>query len=118
MEMGDQGEDARAVKAIIFRQFASLSWTGAMSADWEAFAADFSPDATLYPAARPVAPRTVQAFVERMKSLSRTTLRSFDETVLGTEVHVFGNIAVAIIAAEMTENNAEASRNVEMLLLV
>ena len=116
--MNDFDDDVAAIEAIVFRQFASLDWTSARPADWEAFAADFSTDATLYPAARPARPQTVQAFVERMKSISQTTLRSFHEAVLGIKVHVFGNVAVAIAAAEMTENDKDTNRNVEMLLLV
>ena len=53
-----------------------------------------------------------------MKALSQTTLTTFNEVVLGTEVFVFGNVAVAIAACEMTENETEVSRGVEMLLLV
>ena len=53
-----------------------------------------------------------------MKNLVGTKLRSFQEVVLGTEVRVFGNVAVALAACEMTENDAEVSRGVEMLLLV
>ena len=53
-----------------------------------------------------------------MKGLAQTTLHTFHEAVLGTKVHVFGNIAVAIATAEMTENDAETNRNVEMMLLV
>jgi hypothetical protein len=58
------------------------------------------------------------AFVQRMRSFSQATLRSFREIALGVKVHVFRNIAVAIAAAEMIENDAEANRNVEMLLFV
>jgi hypothetical protein len=118
MEMIDRGEDVKAIEAVISRQFASLNWRDGTSAEWTAFAADFSPTAALYPATRPAAPQTVQAFIQRMKMLSQTTLGSFREVVLGTKIHVFGNIAVAIAAAEMTENDAHANRNVEMLLLV
>jgi hypothetical protein len=114
----DQADDANAVRALIARQFASLSWRKDTSGDWHTFAADFHPAALLYPAARPAQPQTVPAFVARMQALSQTTLRSFHETVLGAQVHVFGNIAVAIAAAEMVENDADANRNVEMLLLV
>ena len=53
-----------------------------------------------------------------MKGLAATKLRSFKETVLGTEVHVFGNIAVALAACEITENDAEVNRGVEALLLI
>jgi hypothetical protein len=53
-----------------------------------------------------------------MKTLAAATLPSFRETVLGSVVHVFGNVAVAVAACENTENETEISRNVEMLLLV
>lgn len=53
-----------------------------------------------------------------MKNLARTKLRSFKEVVLGSEVYIFGNVAVAIAACETTENDAEVNTAVEMLLLV
>ena len=78
----------------------------------------FRPDASLYPAARPAQRQTVQAFVARMQGLAATKLRSFEEAVLGSEVHVFGNIAVALAACEMTENGGDTNRGVEALLLI
>jgi hypothetical protein len=39
-----------------------------------------------------------------MKGLAGTKLRSFSEEVLGTHIHVFGNVAVA--ACKITENDA------------
>ena len=118
MEPDAQGDDVRAIKAIVARQFASLTWTPSRDADWAAFVGDFLPDASLYPAARPARRQTVGGFVERMKSLQGATLRSFDEVVLGTEIRVFGNVAVAVAACEMTENESQVNRSVEMLLLV
>lgn len=114
------GEDAeiRAIEAVIARQFGSLNWVSGRSADWAAFAADFSSDAVLYPAARPARPQTVAGFVERMQGIARTTLQSFKERVLGTDIRVFGNVAIAAAGCEMTENGATASCGVEMLLLV
>ena len=53
-----------------------------------------------------------------MKPLEGTKLRSFAEAVLGTEIRVFGNVAVALAACEMTENGADVQRGVEMLLLI
>jgi ketosteroid isomerase-like protein len=114
----EHSDDVRAIQALIARQFASLSWSPGKPADWEAFAADFYPDAALYPAARPAKRQTVGAFVERMKGLAVTRLRSFKETVVGTEVHVFGNVAVALAACEITENDADVTRGVEALLLI
>lgn len=111
-------DDVRAIEAIIARQFGSLNWNEATTADWPAFAADFLPGATLYPAARPATMQTVDGFVERMKGLAQTSLRTFGERVLGTKVHVFGNVAVALGACEITENGTKVVRGVEALLLV
>ena len=118
MHTDERSDDVRAIEALIARQFASLSWAPGTSADWDGFAADFFPEASLYPAARPAKRQTVEAFIERMKGLAGTKLRSLQEAVLGTEIHVFGNVAVAVAACEMTENGAEVNRGVEMLLLI
>jgi hypothetical protein len=53
-----------------------------------------------------------------MKGLAVTTLPALEETLLGADVRVFGNVAVAIAACELVENRNEVNRNVEMLLLV
>lgn len=53
-----------------------------------------------------------------MRGLAGTTLRRFEETVLGVELRIFGSIAVAAAGGEMVENGGETSRSVEMLLLV
>jgi ketosteroid isomerase-like protein len=111
-------DDAHAIEALIARQFASLNWDSEATADWASFAADFYSEASLYPAARPARRQSVEAFIERMKGLIGTKLRSFHETVLGTEIRVFGNVAVAIAACEITENSADIGRSVEMMLLV
>lgn len=118
MESDAHEDDVRAIEALVARQFASLNWVPGTSGDWVAFAADYFPGASLHPAARPARKQTVDEFVERMKGLVGTKLRSFHETVLGTEVRVFGNVAVALAACEMTENGSQVSRGVEMLLLV
>lgn len=110
--------DEEAIRALVARQFASLSWGGGVAPGWADFAADFHADARLFPSARPARAVTADAFVDRMRGLSETTLTSLQETVLGVEVRVFGNIAVATAAAEMVENERETSRSVEMLLLV
>jgi hypothetical protein len=111
-------EDVKAIAALVVRQFSSLNWQSDRPADWSSFAADFLQDASLYPSARPAKRQTVEGFIERMKSLAGTTLRSFHETVLGTEIRVFGNVAVAVAACEMIENGTQVNRGVEMLLLV
>jgi hypothetical protein len=118
MQADEHGDDVQAIEAVIARQFASLSWTPGTSADWDQFVADFFPEASLYPAARPAKRQSIEAFTERMKGLEGTKLRSFEEAVLGTEISVFGTVAVALAVCEMTENGAEVHRGVEMLLLI
>ena len=111
-------DDHGAIEALIHRQFASLSWAPGKLADWEGFAADSFPQASLYPSARPAKRQTVHAFVERIRRLAETTLVSFEETVLGTEIRVFSNVALAFAACEITENDVEVNRSVEALLLI
>ncbi|MEZ0169861.1 hypothetical protein [Microvirga sp. TS319] len=118
MGADDPRDDVHAIEAVIARQFASLSWTSGARADWAGFAADFLPGAALYPAVRPARPQTIETFIERMKGLAGTKLHAFEEAVLGAEIRVFGNVAVAVAACEMTENGAEIHRGVEMMLLV
>jgi hypothetical protein len=72
----------RAIQAVIARQFRSLNWTPQTSGDWKTFAADFFPSAVLYPAARPVRRQMPEEFVERMKGLAASKLRSFAEAAL------------------------------------
>jgi len=118
MQDCERGADKEAIRTIISRQFASLSWRDGVAPGWDDFAGDFLAGASLYPAARPARPVGVADFVERMRRLSETTLKTFEETVLGLDIRVFGNIAMAAVAGEMTENGTETSRSVEMLLLV
>lgn len=118
MGSDQMNDDVAAIRALVERQFASLSWDRHRAPGWDAFAADFLPGAPLYPAARPVGAVSVPAFVERMRGLSAGTLAVFDETVLGIHVRVFGNIAIAAAGAEMVENGEKVSRSVEMMLLV
>ena len=80
--------DVAAIQALIARQFGSLCWAPGKQAAWGVLAGDFHPDASLYPAARPAQRQTVQALVARMPGLAATKLCSFEEAVLGSEVHV------------------------------
>jgi hypothetical protein len=114
----NESDDIAAIDEIIRRQFASLTWRPGISGKWQAFADDFFPAAALYPAARPAKRQSVEAFIERMKGLQGTTLTAFHERVLGTEIQVFGNVALAVAACEITENDSAVSRGVEMLLLI
>jgi hypothetical protein len=116
--MPSHAEDLAAIHAIIERQFASLNWRPGTQGDWAAFRADFFPGAALFPAARPANRQTVDAFVERMAALAQDRLKAFRERALGSEVRVFGNVAIAAATCEIVENEATVTRGVEMLLLI
>ncbi len=118
MTAEDDRGDIRAIEAVIARQFGAMNWSPDTPPDWDAFAADFILGSTLFPAARPATARSVDAFVERMKGLVGSHLHSFAQSVLGTEVQVFGNVAVAIGACENVENGTQVVRGVEAFLLV
>jgi hypothetical protein len=45
-------------------------------------------------------------------------ITTFHETMLGTTIHVFGNVAVALGACEMLENGEEVTRDVGAFLFV
>jgi len=114
----DENDDVRAIRALIGAHFRGLRWTLGTRADWPAFAADFLPDASLFPAARPVRRQSVDAFIARMDGLARDKLRSFEETMLGMKILVFGTVAVVLGASEMVENGTEVNRDVSGFLLV
>lgn len=111
-------KDLQAIEALIERQFASLTWTQGETGNWGAFSADFLAGAQLYPAARPVKCQSVSDFVQRMQGLAGSKLRTFTQKLVGGEIRVFGNAALAVAVNEITENDAQTSRAVEMLLLV
>src|SRR5262245_22542112 len=75
--------DHDAIRAIIDRQFGSLNWDPTTPANWSAFVRDCLPGAYLYPAALPATPQKPEEFVERMKGLATSKLRSFKEAALG-----------------------------------
>jgi ketosteroid isomerase-like protein len=104
MAASDETDDVEAIKTLIGAHFDGLRWTPGTRADWATFAADFLPDASLFPAARPVRRQTLEEFITRMSGVAEGALRSFEEKTLGMQVLVFGNVAVVLAASEMVEN--------------
>lgn len=108
-----------AIRSIIAVQFQCMDWEPGRPADWARFASLFFPESTLIAAARPAKRQSIEAFVERMKGLEANgMLRSFRERMLGSAIHVFGNVAVAIAACEMVENELEITRDVSGFLFI
>lgn len=114
----EQDEDMRAIEALIRRQAECLAWAPGRAGDWEGFARDFLPTATLIQSPRPIEPRTVPQFVARQQRLADGPLPAYGQRVIGTDIRVFGNVAVALAAGEMRENGAVVAYNVAALLLV
>ena len=111
--------DVSLIKALVRNQFESLTWTREKEADWDGFADTFLPGASLFPAARPVKPQTVDQFVDRMKRLrAEGKLATLEETPLGCEARIFGNVAVAFFGCEMLENGSTVTRDVSAAVLV
>jgi len=67
--------DETAIRTLIGAHFQGLKWTPTARADWAKFAADFLPDASLFPAARPARAKTLDAFIERMFYAARRGAR-------------------------------------------
>jgi hypothetical protein len=114
----DDNRDEDAIRVLIGEHFKGLRWTPTTQADWPTFAADFLPDASLIPAARPASAKTLDTFIERMDGVARDSLHSFEERTLGMQILVFGNVAVVLAASEMIENRSEINHDVSGYLLV
>jgi len=116
--MRNEDADEQAIRDLIGAHFDSMKWNPGTPADWETFAKDFLSTASLFPAARPVQTRTLDAFIERMKGVAQGTLRTFEERTLGMRILAFGNVAVVLAASEMLENGTDVNHDVSAYLLV
>jgi hypothetical protein len=114
----DENDDLQAIQSLIGAHFRGLRWTPTSRADWATFSADFLPDASLFPAARPARGQTLDAFIARMNGVAQGALRTFEEKTLGTQILCFGNVAVVLSASEMVENGTEVNHDVSGYLLV
>lgn len=110
--------DEEEIRALIKNHFEGMRWTVNTTPDWQDFSSDFLPGASLFPAARPVQIKTVQAFIDRMNGVAATTLHTFEEHTLGMQIHAFGNVAVVLAASEMLENGTETNHDISAYLLV
>ena len=118
MDIREGTGDENAIRALIGAHFQGLKWTPTTQPDWATFVADFLPDASLFPAARPAQAKTLDAFIERMNAVAQGSLRSFEERTLGMQILAFGNVAIVLAASEMLENGTEVNHDVSGYLLV
>ena len=118
MNISNSTNDESAIRALIGAHFDGLKWTPTTQPDWEAFTADFLPDARLFPGARPVQAKTLGEFIERMNGVAQGSLHTFEEHTFGMQFLIFGNVAVVLAASEMLENETEVNHDVSGYLLV
>lgn len=116
---GSRSDDEQAIVAIIEDMFAAVSWDADSPPDLARFGAAVLPEATVVPAARPLAPTDIAAFARRMAGLyADGAMKIFDERPLGTIVNVFGNIAVALGGFEAIVDGGAPGRGANAFLFV
>ncbi len=100
-----------AILGVIRQLYEALNWNDTKAPAWDAFKSCFHETARLYPSARPLDALSVDSFVDRMDAQRKNgNLAVFSEAMLGEDVLVFGNIAVAFSAYETTMNGGDRSR--------
>jgi len=110
--------DEEAIRALVGKHFEAMTWEPGSDPDWDRFRDDFLADAVLVGAARPAQARTVDGFVERMETVARKNLHTFEEHTRGMKILRFGNVAVVLAMSEMLENGSEVNHDISGYLLV
>ncbi|MCE5974942.1 nuclear transport factor 2 family protein [Sinirhodobacter sp. WL0062] len=110
--------DDEAIIQLVRNHFEALYWSEGEEPAWERFRADFLPDAVLCSAARPAQLRSVHGFIERMETVARKNLLSFEEHTRGMKILRFGSVAVVLASSELLENGTETSHDISGYLLV
>lgn len=77
----------------------------------------FLSNAIFFGAARPVTARSLEGFIQRMETVARSKLQSFEEHTRGMKILRFGNVAVVLALSELLENGADISHDISGYLL-
>jgi hypothetical protein len=110
--------DEEEIRALISEHFEPMHWDTENKPNWQSFREDFHPGALLCGAARPAHLRTLDGFIERMDTVARKNLQSFEEHTKSMKVLHFGNVAVILALSEMLENGTEVNHDISGFLLV
>ncbi len=111
-------DDEEEIRSLITDHFEGMRWGSGIEPDWDRFGQDFLPEAVLFGAARPVTARFLNEFIERMETVARSNLRSFEEHTRGMKILRFGNVAVVLAISKLLENGADVSHDISAYLLV
>lgn len=110
--------EEQMIQSLIAEHFEPMRWSAELEPDWVKFRDDFLEGALLCGAARPARVRTLEDFIDRMETVARANLRSFEEHTRGMKVLRFGNVAVVLAMSELLEDGTEISHDVSGYLLV
>ena len=110
--------DEEEIRVLIGAQFDAMRWDNDSEPDWDRFRSDFHPGAALCGAVRPSQVRSLDEFIDRMESVARKNLASFEEHTRGMKILRFGNIAVVLAMSELLENGSDINHDISGYLLV
>ena len=110
--------DEEDIRKLIAEHFDPMRWSEGTEPDWDTFRSDFLEGAVLCGSVRPAQPRTLGEFIERMETVARKNLSSFEEHTRGMKILCFGNIAVVLAMSELLEDGADINHDISGYLLV
>ena len=110
--------DEDEIRVLVRDHFDGMKWDDQQSPDWDRFRKDFFPGAILCGAARPAQLRSLDEFIERMETVARKNLKSFEEQTRSMKILKFGSIAVVLAMSELLEDGTDINRDVSGYLLV
>lgn len=111
-------EDEEEIRALIGDHFEAMCWDKENEPDWQRFREDFHLGALLCGAARPAQMRSLDGFIERMETVARKSMQTFEEHTKGMKVLRFGNVAVVLAMSEMLENGTDVNHDISGYLLI
>jgi hypothetical protein len=111
-------DDEAEIRSLIGAHFEAMRWGQSSEPDWDRFRKDFLPEAILLGAARPVTVRSLAGFIERMETVARANLQSFEEHTRSMKILRFGNVAVVLAMSELLENGEDVNYDISGYLLV
>ena len=110
--------DDDEIRKLIGEHFEPMGWGDGSDPDWDRFRSDFLNGAVLCGAARPAQVRSLDGFIDRMDTVARVNLRSFEEHTRGMKILRFGNMAVVLAVSEMLEDGTDINHDISGYLLV